>query len=79
MKIFTNVLVVVLLLVFGSVSYGQDCVNGQRSRPMMQSIVQAPVRVIQSTGTVVRSVAAAPRRVIAQQPIRRLFKRLRCR
>jgi hypothetical protein len=82
MKIFTNVLVFVLVLLLGAVSYGQDCPNGQcsvQSRPLMRSVVEAPVRVIQSTGNVVRSVAAAPRRVFAQQPIRRLFSRLRCR
>jgi len=83
MKIFKNVLVLVLVLLFGSLAYGQDCENGQcstRSRPqVLRSVVQAPVRVMQSGGTVIRSVAATPRRVFAQQPIRRLFSRLRCR
>ena len=80
MKIFQNVLVLVLVLLVGALAYGQDCLNGQcptSQRPVMRSIVEAPVTVIQSTGAVVRRAAAAPQRVFAQRPVRRLFSRLR--
>lgn len=76
MKIFRAVLSVVILLVLCTVSFGQDCKNGQcarPSRPVARSIVSAPVTVVRSTGTVVRRVATAPRKLFANRPVRRVL------
>lgn len=81
MNVFRGFLSVVIALVLFAVSYGQDCQNGQCARPSLpvaRSIVSGPVTVVRSTGTVVRRVAAAPKKLFAKRPVRRVLSAFCC-
>jgi hypothetical protein len=73
------VLALFAIVALSSVSFGQDCSSGTCPRPVKEVVQKASVIVATPVKHVVHTTAKVADTVSTQRPVRRFFRKLRCR